>query len=71
MAKWYLHADAVAMNRTDGGLVRLITQIHSGETERDADARLQAFMHSILPSLSDYLPSDATLHHVQPTSLAW
>ena len=45
LAKWYLHADAIVMNRTDGALVRLITQIHDGETERDAD-RASAGFHA-------------------------
>jgi exosortase D (VPLPA-CTERM-specific) len=65
LAKWYLHADAIVMNRTDGALVRLITQIYSGETERDADERLQAFVRDAVPSLSEYLPREATSHQVK------
>ena len=45
LAKWYLHADAIVMNRTDGALVRLVTQIHGGETEHDAD-RASAGFHT-------------------------
>jgi exosortase D (VPLPA-CTERM-specific) len=56
-AKWYLLADAITMNRTDGALVRLITSIRSGETEREADERLRAFMHEIMPRLDAYLPA--------------
>ena len=41
LAKWYLFADAIVVNRTDGALVRLTTQIYDGETERDADQRLE------------------------------
>ena len=59
LAGWYLHADAMVMNRTDGALIRLITQIHDGESERDADERLQAFIRDAVPTLSEYLPSDA------------
>ena len=58
LAKWYLHADAVVMNRTDGALVRLVTQIRDGETEYDADRRLRAFMRDAMPTLSEYLPSE-------------
>ena len=58
LAKWYLLADAITMNRTDGALVRLMTQVQPGETERDADDRLQAFMRDAVPSLSGYLPSE-------------
>jgi exosortase D (VPLPA-CTERM-specific) len=57
-AKFYLLADAVVMNRTDGALVRLTTQISPGESERDADQRLQTFMEDAVPKLPAFLPSD-------------
>jgi len=57
-AKWYLLADAVTKNRTDGSLIRLTTAVSPGETERDADERLQSFMHDVVPSLGAYLPSE-------------
>src|SRR6202011_4105738 len=57
-SKWYLLSDAITKNRSDGALVRLITTVLPGELERDADNRLRSFMHDLLPSLSDYLPSD-------------
>jgi exosortase D (VPLPA-CTERM-specific) len=60
LARWYLHADAVVMNRTDGALVRLVTQIHGDEPEHNADERLQAFMRDAIPSLSEYLPGETT-----------
>jgi exosortase D (VPLPA-CTERM-specific) len=60
LAKWYLRADAVVMNRTDGALVRLVTQIDRGETEHDADLRLQAFIRDALPTLSEFLPAEVT-----------
>lgn len=58
LAKWYLHVDATVMNRTDGALVRLVTQIHDGKSEREADRRLQAFIRDAMRTLSDYLPSE-------------
>jgi exosortase D (VPLPA-CTERM-specific) len=57
-SKWYLLYDAIARNRSDGALVRLITTVLPGELERDADKRLRLFMQDLLPSLSAYLPSD-------------
>jgi EpsI family protein len=57
-AKWYLLADAITKNRTDGSLIRLTTAVSPGETERDADERLQSFMHDVVPSLGAYLPSE-------------
>ena|ERR1700682_5542350 len=56
-AKWYLLSDAIIKNRTDGALIRLITEIRPSETERDADARLQSFMRDAVPNLGAYLPS--------------
>lgn len=55
-AKFYLLTDAIVKNRTDGALVRLTTPVFPGETERDADQRLQAFMQDAVPKLTDYLP---------------
>jgi len=57
-AKWYLLADAITRNRTDGALIRLTTPISSDESERDADKRLQSFTHDIVPSLAPYLPAE-------------
>jgi exosortase D (VPLPA-CTERM-specific) len=59
-AKWYLLLDAMIRNRSDGSLVRLTAPILFGETEGDAEERLQSFMRDALPSLAQYLPSDAS-----------
>lgn len=59
LSKWYLLTDAISKNRTDGALVRLTTAIYRGETEGDADKRLQAFIRDVVPSLSGYLPAEA------------
>src|SRR5262249_5917023 len=57
-SKWYLLTDAIFKNRTDGALVRLITQVLPGEAEADADQRLLAFMREVVPALTAYLPAD-------------
>ncbi len=57
-SKWYLLADAIIKNRTDGSLVRLTTQILPGESEGDADERLRSFMRDLVPTLAEYLPAD-------------
>jgi len=57
LAKIYLLADAILMNRTDGALVRLVTPIHTNETENDGDLRLQSFMKVALPRLAEFLPA--------------
>jgi exosortase D (VPLPA-CTERM-specific) len=57
-AKWYLLVDAITKNRSDGSLIRLVTQIFPGETEHDADLRLQSFMRDVVPTLGPYLPAE-------------
>jgi exosortase D (VPLPA-CTERM-specific) len=57
-AKWYLLVDAIIENRTDGSLVRLMTQIYPSEAEQDADSRLRSFMREVAPNLRAYLPSE-------------
>jgi EpsI family protein len=55
-AKFYLIADAMRMNRSDGALVRLITPIASGEDSKGAEQRLVAFAQNIGPELDHYIP---------------
>lgn len=57
-SKWYLFSDAILKNRTDGALVRLTTEVLRGESERDADRRLQSFMREVVPALHGYLPPE-------------
>jgi EpsI family protein len=56
MAKVYLVADAIRMNRTDGALVRVITPVHSGETVDIAKARAERFTAQFAPLLPRYIP---------------
>lgn len=65
-AKWYLLADSIVMNRTDGALVRLITRINPDESEQSADNRLLSFMAAALPRLADFLPAGG---EAQPKSV--
>ena len=58
VSKLYLLRDAMFRNRTDGALVRLTTSVYPGETENDAEKRLQVFLQALMPSLDAYLPSD-------------
>ena len=56
MVKWYLFYDAIAMHRTDGALVRLVTSLDKGQDIEVADQRLHAFMQDMVTVLPDYLP---------------
>lgn len=48
--------DSLTMGRSDGALVRFVTPIAAGETEADADARLQSFMEISLNRLPEFVP---------------
>ena len=48
--------DSLTTGRTDGALVRFVTPIARGETEADAEARMQGLMSDLLPKLPRYIP---------------
>ncbi|MDZ7842657.1 MAG: VPLPA-CTERM-specific exosortase XrtD [Gammaproteobacteria bacterium] len=56
VVKWYILWDGLTRNRTDGGLVRLMTPIQSEGGAPAADRRLQQFLGHIYPMLPDYIP---------------
>lgn len=55
--KWYLLQDALAMNRTDGALVRLVAPIPKHASENEIDAAMQRFLSAFLPNLNAYVPN--------------
>lgn len=55
-AKFYLVADSIKMNRSDGSLVRLITPLLPGETPDEAAQRLFTFVNDVVPQLQTYVP---------------
>lgn len=56
LAKYYLVADSIKMNRSDGSLVRIVTQMYPGETADAAQQRMSTMTSSVLPLLDDYIP---------------
>ncbi|MDO5759065.1 MAG: VPLPA-CTERM-specific exosortase XrtD [Rhodobacterales bacterium] len=56
LAKVDVVYDSLTIGRTDGALVRFVTPIVPGETEANADARMQGFMAELLPRLPRYIP---------------
>ena len=52
--KFWMVADAISRNRTDGALVRLITPLNDGEEK--ARARLVNFTQVLFPYLDDLIP---------------
>ena len=55
-AKFYLVADSIRMNRSDGALVRVNTPIAEGETTEHAQERLMSVVDSLNPLLDRYIP---------------
>ena len=53
--KWYLFLDALFENRTDGSLIRVVTNVAPNETLDEADARILDFMAIAKPELKQYL----------------
>lgn len=55
-AKYHLVADSIAMDRSDGALIRVTTLLRSGENNSDAEGRVVRFAQVILPMLDRYVP---------------
>ena len=55
-AKFYLVTDSIRLNRSDGSLVRLTTQLRPRETSDAAQARLISFAITFTPLLNQYVP---------------
>jgi EpsI family protein len=55
-AKFYLVADSIKMNRSDGALVRITTPMFPGETADHAQQRVLPFASDVMPLLDGYIP---------------
>lgn len=55
-AKYYLVADAITLNRSDGALVRVTTLLENGDTDFQAEKRVVDFVKSLFPLLGNYVP---------------
>jgi len=55
-AKYYLISDSIHMNRSDGAMVRLMTDMSNGESADAAQARMMKFGSPLLPLLDGYIP---------------
>jgi exosortase D (VPLPA-CTERM-specific) len=54
--KLYVLLDAVRRNRTDGAMVRLVTNAIPGESDESADRRLEQFAALFVPQLTPHIP---------------
>lgn len=57
VAKGYMVADAIRMNRTDGALVRVITQVMPSESLESAKERAVRFTQQMAPNLPRFIPN--------------
>jgi EpsI family protein len=57
VAKGYMVTDAIRMNRTDGALVRVITQVMPSESLESAEARAVHFTQQMTPNLPRFIPN--------------
>jgi EpsI family protein len=57
LAKIYLVADAIRLNRTDGALVRVITPIDANQGMSAARTRTEAFAAQLFPILPRFIPN--------------
>jgi len=55
-AKFFLVADSIRLNRSDGSLVRVITPLLPGEAVDVAQQRLLSFAGTVVPRLDRYIP---------------
>jgi EpsI family protein len=55
-AKYYLVADSIRMNRSDGSLIRISAPMHPGESSDAAEQRLLPFTAALVPLLDNYIP---------------
>jgi EpsI family protein len=57
VAKGYMVTDAIRLNRTDGALVRVITQVMPSESVESAEARAVHFTQQMAPNLARFIPN--------------
>jgi len=55
-AKFYLVADSMRLNRSDGSLIRVTTPLRVGETSDSAQQRLLSFAGNVVPIINNYVP---------------
>ena len=55
-AKFYLVADSMRLNRSDGSMVRVTTPLRAGESADAAQQRLLSFAGGVVPLLNQYVP---------------
>jgi EpsI family protein len=60
LVKWYMFWDALRINRTDGALVRITTQVRDVADIPLADKQLADFARDMYPKINYYIPQADT-----------
>ena len=60
LVKWYMFWDALRINRTDGALVRITTQVRDVADIPLADKQLADFARDVYPKINYYIPQADT-----------
>jgi EpsI family protein len=55
-AKFYLVEDAIRLNRSDGSLIRVATELGQHESTADAQRRLLSLLNVVFPGIETYIP---------------
>ena len=55
-AKFYLIRDSILLNRSDGSLIRVTTELQHGESAGVAQQRLESVLSGVTPILDRYVP---------------
>jgi len=56
LAKFYLVKDSIRLNRSDGSLIRVTTELEQHESAEDAQRRLLSLLRIAFPSMEAYIP---------------
>lgn len=55
-AKFYLVEDSIRLNRSDGSLIRVATELGQDESAADAEQRLLSLLNVVFPAIEKYIP---------------
>ncbi len=55
-AKFYLVRDSIGLNRSDGSLIRVTTELGPGESAAGAQRRLLSLLNAVFPAMDAYVP---------------
>lgn len=55
-AKYYLVADSIRLNRSDGSLIRVVRELHDREDATTAQQQMVSLIGQVIPRIGPYIP---------------